>query len=299
MAVPGHSYMNGEIALQGHGIQLALRQTYLQPTPMELIFFRVTDTTTPTACEVITNSAVVTPAVLPSITSVTPTNLNCNGDNSGALDIVFDPNLGLAPFVINVQNTSTATDYGTQTTGLPAGNYTVTLTDDKGCTDTETAVITEPNAITYSTSHDAITCDSSGTSTTDNTIPGSISITGISGGTPEYTYYLTANNGIAPQTHVTTTTTRDHTFSILSFGIYQVDVVDANGCSAFTTEIIASPPTDLDIDISTSTSNCTDGGTAIVSVGATITSGDYNFCSSRIFHTSLFQQLCRPRCSRW
>ncbi|MFS4492723.1 T9SS type B sorting domain-containing protein [Maribacter sp. 2308TA10-17] len=246
-------------------------------------FFRVTDTTVPTACEVVTNSVVVTPAVLPSITSVTPTNLNCNADNSGALDIVFDTNLGLAPYVINVQNTSTSTDYGAQTSGLPAGNYTVTLTDAKGCVDTETTVITEPSLITYTPSNTAIQCDALGGSTTDNTSPGSISISGITGGTPEYTYYLTANNGIPPQTHTTTPTTRDHTFTILSFGIYQIDVVDANGCSSFSTEIIASPPTDLGIDISTSTANCADGGTAIVTVDSAFGSGDYQFAILETF----------------
>lgn len=242
-------------------------------------FFRVTDTTSPTACEVVSNPVVVSPIVIPSITSVTPTNLNCNADNSGALDIIFDTSLGLAPYVIDVQNTTTATNYGTQTTGLPAGNYTVTLTDAKGCTDTENAVITQPDPINYLATSVPITCDAVGM----NTNPGSITITGTTGGTPEYTYILTANNGIPTQTYTTTSGARDHTFNILNFGIYQIDIVDANGCASFSTEIIASPPNDLDIDVSTATANCATGGTAIVTVGAAVGSGNYQFAVLETF----------------
>lgn len=242
-------------------------------------FFRVTDSTIPTACEVVTNSVEVTPAVLPVITSVTPTNLNCNADDSGALDIVFDNTIGLAPFVLNVLNTTTSVDYGTQTTGLAAGNYTVTLTDAKGCVDTETATITEPDPITYTATSVPITCDAVGM----NTNPGSITISGTAGGTAEYTYILTANNGIPTQTYTTTSGARDHTFNILNFGIYQIDIVDANGCASFSTEIIASPPNDLDIDVSTATANCATGGTAEVTVGAAVGSGNYEFAILETF----------------
>ncbi len=236
-------------------------------------YFLVSDTTTPTVCTVTTNEVVVSPALTPVITSITPTNLRCNNDASGALDIVIDTNIGLAPFTISVVNTSTATNYGTQTTGLAAGNYEVTVTDAKGCFVVGTETITEPAIIDYTATSTPITCDVSGTTTN----PGSISISGITGGTAEYTYYLSANNGIPTQTHATTATTRDHTFDILNFGIYQIDVVDANGCSAFQTEIIASPPNDLDIDVTTATASCADGGTAIVSVSSAVGSGDYSF----------------------
>ncbi|MEP0214652.1 MAG: T9SS type B sorting domain-containing protein [Cellulophaga sp.] len=236
-------------------------------------FFRVTDNTTPVACTYITNGVTVSPAVLPVITSVTPTHLTCNGDDSGSLDIIIDTSVGLAPYTINVLNTTTTQDYGTQTSGLTAGDYTITVTDSKGCVTTETTTINEPAVINYTVNSQPITCDTTGGITN----PGSITITNTSGGTAEYTYILTANNGIAPQTYTTTATTRDHTFDILTFGIYEVDIVDANGCSAFTTQVISSPPDDLDIDVSTSTANCADGGTAIVEVSALVGSGNYEF----------------------
>ncbi len=242
-------------------------------------YFRVTDTTAPTVCTVVSNNVSVTPIVPPVITSITPTNLTCNGDNSGVLDILIDTSSGLAPFDIEVLNTTTTNNYGTQTSGLAAGNYQVTVTDAKGCTVSDTATITEPGLINYSVSSVPITCDALGTTTN----PGSITITGVTGGTAEYIYYLTANNGIPTQTYTTTSAARDHTFNILNFGIYQIDIIDANGCNSFSTEIIASPPNDLDIDVSTSTANCTDGGTAIVTVGASVGSGDYSFAVLETF----------------
>ncbi|WP_421808389.1 T9SS type B sorting domain-containing protein [Flagellimonas sp.] len=235
--------------------------------------FRITDTSTP-ACSVVTNSIVITPAVPPVISSVTPTDILCNGESTGSLDITIDTSVGVPPYTINVVETISGTVYGTQTTGLPAGSYEVTITDDKGCVSAPfSAVISEPSPITYTTSDVPITCDSS----SGVTNPGSITVSGVSGGTAEYTYILTANNGIAPQTYTTTSGARDHTFTVLEFGIYQIDVVDANGCASFTTEIIASPPNDLDIDVSTATADCVSGGTAIVTVGSAVGSGNYEF----------------------
>src|SRR5690606_34131417 len=103
--------------------------------------FRITDTTAPTACTVTTNPIVVTPAVPPVISSVVPSNILCHGESTGALDITIDTTVGVPPFTINVVRMDDSQDYGTQTTGLPAGNYQVTVTDDKGCYVTETAII--------------------------------------------------------------------------------------------------------------------------------------------------------------
>jgi len=98
----------------------------------------------------------------------------------------------------------------------------------------------------------------------------------VSGGTAEYTYHLTGNNGYS-SSYATTAGGEDHTFTILEFGIYEVDVVDANGCSVRTTNIIASPPNDLDIDVSPVTLNCALGGSAIITVTSAVGSGNYQF----------------------
>ncbi|MCJ7467092.1 MAG: SprB repeat-containing protein, partial [Maribacter sp.] len=230
--------------------------------------FRVTDAQGCTA----TSQVTVNPITNPVITSVVQTQfILCNGDSGAAINVNIDPSFGVPPFVINVYNTTTSTDYGNQLSGLPAGDYQITLTDSKSCTDTDTMTIGQPDAINYTISLIPITCNA-GTGTD----PGSITVENLTGGTAEYTYYLTGNNG-HNATYVTTMGGEDHTFAILEFGIYEVDVVDANGCSFRTTNIIASPPDDLDIDVSTATADCATGGTAIVTVSSLVGSNDYEF----------------------
>ncbi len=254
--------------------------------------FRVTDTTAPVACTVLSNSIIVSPADTPVITTVTPTHNLCNGDSIGTLDVVIDTSIGSPPYVINVVETISATNYGTQTTGLPAGDYEVTITDDKGCVSLPFPVtITEPAALAYSINLVPITCNPA-----TGTDPGSITVENLTGGTAEYTYYLTGNNGYAAS-YLTTAGGEDHTFAILEFGIYEVDVVDANGCSLRTTNIIASPPNDLDIDVSTATANCAVGGTAIVTVSSAVGSGNYEFGildSYAIPYASVYQPADGP-----
>ena len=249
--------------------------------------FRVTDTTAPTACTVMTNPITVNEAVAPVISNVVPTNILCNGDLTGQLDVTIDTSFGLPPYVINVVETNGPTNYGTQTTGLPAGDYEVTITDDNGCVSAPFAVsIAEPDPIAYTINLQPITCDALG----GGTNPGSIAVESVTGGTAEYTYHLTGNNGYA-STYTTTAGGEDHTFTILEFGIYEVDVVDANGCSLVTTNIIASPPNDLDIDVSAITASCAAGGTAVVTVNSAVGSGNYQFAILETFtapHSSTY-----------
>ncbi|TMM56681.1 T9SS type B sorting domain-containing protein [Maribacter algarum] len=242
--------------------------------------FRITDNS---GCAVITQ-ATVAPILNPVITSlVQTTDILCNGDAGATIQVNLDPSQGVAPFTIAVVNTTTATNYGTQTSGLPAGTYEVTITDSNACTDMDVIVITEPDVITYAIALTDIQCDAAGTDPTNNTIPGSISVTNVAGGTVEYTYYLTANNGMPTQTYTTSPGSRDHTFTILNFGIYHVEIIDANGCTVTSNEIIASPPDDLDIDVSTVTTDCSVGGTAIVSVSSAFSSNDYEFAILEYF----------------
>ena len=240
--------------------------------------FRVTDTSTPSVCTVITTPVTVTPADIPVITSVTPTNILCNGDATGTLNVVIDTDIGRPQFTIEVIETTTTTNYGSQVSGLPAGDYEVRITDDKGCVSLPFNVsITQPDAIDYDVNLVPITCNPS-----TGTDPGSITVENLTGGTAEFTYHLTGNNGYS-DTYLTTAGGEDHTFAILEFGIYEVDVVDANGCSVRSTNIIASPPNDLDIDVSTTTVDCTTGGTAIVTVSSTVGSGNYEFATLETF----------------
>lgn len=92
---------------------------------------------------------------------------------------------------------------------LAAGSYTVTVTDQGGCTSAQTVTITQPSQITGTVSSNPATCgNSNGTATAT-----------YSGGTGAYTYAWSPSGG------------NSATESNLIAGNYTVTITDANGCS--------------------------------------------------------------------
>src|SRR5690606_8676515 len=105
-----------------------------------------------------------------------------------------------------------------------------------------------------------ITCNNPGGSSL-----GSITVNNITGGTGSFTYYISNNFGdvIAGNPHVAITN-EAHTFTVINYGIYTINVIDANGCSYSQQITMASPPSDLLIEINPSVVDCVSGGTATV-----------------------------------
>lgn len=233
--------------------------------------FQITDAN---GCIAETGVQTVSVISLPEILSVIQTQpILCHGDSNAAIDITINNAAGTPPFVINVFNNTLGIDFGTQTSSLPAGDYTITLTDSKSCTDIEAITIAEPNAIIFDLTKVDITCNNPGGSSL-----GSITIENVSGGTTPFTYFITNNFGdIIPGNPYSATSNEDHTFSIINFGTYTVNVIDANGCSLSQQIVIASPPSDLLIDVTTTVPDCTSGGTAEVTAISVVGSGSYEF----------------------
>src|SRR5882724_8272383 len=94
---------------------------------------------------------------------------------------------------------------------VSAGTYSFTVTDANSCTATTTGNITQPSAVTASSTHTAILCNG-GSST--------VTVT-AGGGTPPYT-------GDGAHTNVPA-------------GTYSFTVTDANSCTATTTGNITQP----------------------------------------------------------
>jgi gliding motility-associated-like protein len=223
-------------------------------------------------CVFETAALVVQPITNPVITSVTQTQqILCAGDSTGAIQITLDTNFGSAPYVFEVINTTTGVNYGSQTSGLPAGTYTVTITDSNSCTDTATIVLTEPDPLTFTVATVDITCNNPG-----GTSYGEIIVENVSGGVGPYTYYLSNNFGYSDIYNATAN--ENHSFQILTFGIYTIEVIDANGCSLVNNNItIASPPDDLTIDVTSITTDCATGGSAAITVSTAVSSGNFQF----------------------
>lgn len=225
--------------------------------------FEITDAN---GCTAESTVITVNPISLPDLSLVVLTqDIQCNGDETGAMEITIDTSVGTPPFVININNDSTGTNYGTQTSGLPAGSYTITVTDAKSCTATETILINEPDPIVLDFTTVDITCTAGGVS------QGSVIINSVTGGTSPYNYFVTGTNGYS-NSELNTSGSTSISFDVVDFGLYQINVVDANGCSMLVQDVlVASPPTDLDISI-IATVDCLAGGEAVVSVGSTLSS---------------------------
>ncbi|MCK7590692.1 T9SS type B sorting domain-containing protein [Subsaxibacter sp. CAU 1640] len=232
--------------------------------------FQITDAS---GCVVESGTQTVLPLSPPALSLVAQTqDILCNGNSNGAIQVTIDTSVGTPPFVINVYNDTTGTDFGTQTSGLPAGSYTVTVTDAKSCTATETVVIDQPDPIIVNYHTVDITCTAAGVS------QGSIIIDAVTGGTAPYNYFVTGTNGYS-NSELNATGSTSVTFDVVDFGLYQINVVDANGCSVlFQDVLVASPPTDLDINIET-TVDCLSGGEATVSIGSSLPSAGPFFFS--------------------
>ncbi|NIK93658.1 chromophore lyase, partial [Mangrovimonas sp. CR14] len=225
--------------------------------------FQITDANGCTATSPEHTINPITPPAISLIAQTAP--ILCNGDTNGAMEITIDDTLGTPPFTINVFNDTTGTDYGTQTSSLPAGSYTVTVTDANSCTGTDTIVIDQPDPIDVTYHAVDITCTSTGVS------QGSIIVDGVTGGTAPYNYFVTGTNGYE-NSELNATGSTSVSFDVVDFGLYQINVIDANGCSVLVQDVlVASPPTDLDITVA-STVDCSTGGTAVVSVGSTLSS---------------------------
>lgn len=225
--------------------------------------FTITDAN---GCSKTTNAVIVNPKVNPEILSFTEIqSILCHGDNTAAIQVNLNTAKGIAPFTYSVKNTTTNTNYGSQLFSLPAGNYEVTVTDSNLCTAKLNTIISEPAKIIVTSRAVDINCNKS-----TGVSKGSIIIDSVTGGKAPYDYYVTGLNNYDKK-EINNLGTTSYTFDVVDFGFYQINVADSNGCSVLKQDVkVASPPEDLDITVATST-NCTTGGEATVSIGSTTT----------------------------
>jgi gliding motility-associated-like protein len=127
----------------------------------------------------------------------------CNGGNTGSATAIV--NGGTAPYSYAWSTGATSISVGT----LVAGTYDVTVTDNKGCTVTETAQITAPADLLVDATAQGSRCFNQASG---------IVTTAVTGGFPPYTYLL---NGSGQNSG---------SFSGLLPGDYVIVVTDANGC---------------------------------------------------------------------
>ncbi len=196
-----------------------------------------------------TNSASVTitePAIL-VVASVVDSNVSCNGNaNAGATASATG---GTAPYTYSWSNSATTASI----TGVIAGTYTVTITDQNGCTNTAASTITEPAALVASINLDsAITCYQA--------MNGGVTASAV-GGTLNYNYAWSNSATTASLTGIDT-------------GTYTVTITDANGCTDSETISLTQPDS---IAIALTKVNVTCNGGVDGEVTSTVSGGTPNY----------------------
>ena len=130
------------------------------------------------------------------------THINCNGDNSGAIDLnVLNAAL---PYTINLSNGAVAVN-GDSFSGLTAGTYQIMLLDANLCSDTVEIKLKEPSSLTLN-----LKCEY-------NDI-----VAKVSGGVKPYMYYWRDSSNIIFSND-----------SVIGFNpdqFYDFEIVDDKGC---------------------------------------------------------------------
>jgi len=140
-------------------------------------------------------------------------NISCNGLTNGNAAAVVTG--GKAPFTYSWSTGSNNPSIN----NLGVGAYTLTVTDDYGCTVTETVTITQPGILTATHQQTNVNCY--------GLSEGSISLT-VSGGTAPYVYQW--SNGF-----------KTASLSQIPAGTYTVVVTDSNNCTLAHTVTITQP----------------------------------------------------------
>ncbi len=162
----------------------------------------------------------------PVTTSLSKTDLLCNGASNGAVDLTVSG--GRPPYTYQWSNGTPTQDL----LNINGGIYTVTVTDASGCTQSNGITVNEPSKLIVSITPVQYICMSQ---------PAYLTLT-ATGGTPPYTFYWNGQPSNATIAVYPTTDT-----------YYSGYVVDANGCTSpiLHTSVLVAPPVQVTLSANT------------------------------------------------
>ncbi len=152
-------------------------------------------------CTAMASASIEAPAALQL--SCTPSQPSCVGASDGGITTQATGGTGSYTYAWNTGATTASL------TNLLSDTYSLTVTDENGCSAVCSTTITNPEALVLSCSANQPDCGS----------PNSGSVV------------LEINGGTAPYTYLWNTGATTQNIDLLSEGIYSVTVTDANGCS--------------------------------------------------------------------
>ena len=163
-----------------------------------------------------TLSIPVTQPSIPLTVGYTTTNVSCFGLSDGSIDVT--PLGGTGPFTYYWTTGLASQDLS----NLPAGQYIVAITDANNCVTSTQITVSQPTA------------PLSGTIT-------QLPITCFGANDGQLT--ANANGGTAPYSYTWSPSGQTGSIaSMLAPGTYIVSIIDANGCTAAATDVLATPP---------------------------------------------------------
>lgn len=197
------------------------------------------------------------------MTSGIITDVTINGYSNGAIDLSVTGGTGAYTYLWS--NSETTEDI----TGIPAGAYTVTVTDANNCTKTSTFTVNEPTVL------EIVLED----------------LTNIScHGETDGSIYAYGEGGVSPYTYLWSTGSTDPEIYSLAVGDYTLTVTDANGAIAIATYSITEPDplADNAVVVNVSCFMSSDGSISLFPTGGT---APYNYIWSNQETTSAITDL--------
>lgn len=181
--------------------------------------------------------------------------VSCNSGVNASINITVEG--GTAPYRYRWSNGATTEDLA----NLPAGVYSLTVTDTNNCIEKVDINVQEPPLMSLSESHTTVSCFG-GTN-------GAINLS-VLGGTKPYSYIWNDGNG-SGQAGVST---EDR--ATLSAGTYRVTVTDINSCST-SLSVVISQPTALSVVPSVTAVSCNGGGDGVMVLAVSGGVGPYQY----------------------
>lgn len=250
-----YNYLDGQIAvnfIEGGAGQSALSNydyqwstSPVQTGPVasglagdQTYFVTVTDTQ---GCQTI-DSVMVTQPVLMQVNTNT-LDVTCFGENDGSIEVI---NVLANTFEFEYAwSENTGNQTGESADSLTAGTYTLTVTDENGCSLVTPIFITEPNPVSINLEIQDNSCH----------------------GAAEGTAIASASGGISPYSYFWSNKVGTNNISNLEAGNYFLTVLDANGC-AFSDSVLITEPSPILANVAIDPLDCVGDTDAALSVSS-------------------------------
>ncbi len=202
-------------------------------------------------CQAITTQLITEPAEGVQVNNISVKDIDCNGNSTG--EINFDVYGGTPPYSYSWSPAVSTTN---SATNLSVGNYSVTITDARGCNIIQNFTISEPTPLSaYITVNSNVLCKG-GNNGSATVFP--------SGGTYPFSYLWSDGDN-------------NQTTNGLTAGNYTCTVTDINGCNITLAVTIIEPAQSLQLSINQTPLTCFENFTGQIDLTVNGGTAPYNY----------------------